>query len=152
MTMIRALIIKEKYIDLILSGKKTWEIRKFDTKIRGPIALISSGYLYGFVYLKRTFRINKETLKKYVDKHRVPPEFIDEYAGGREELYIWVLGNPLRLSEPLKIRYARGVQVWARIPLEDVLERIEEPELRARVEKMYLEVFSDVRGGGKRRI
>lgn len=144
MTLIRALIIKEEYINLILSGKKTWEIRKFNTNIRGPIALISRGYLYGFVYLKNTFRINRESLKKYRDKHGVSPEFIDNYADGREELYVWVLENPLRLDKPLKISYAKGVQVWAHISLEEILEKIEDPDLKSRVKKMYLRVLLNV--------
>ena len=37
------LIIKPEWIDKILSGKKTWEIRGNKTKIRGKIALIQSG-------------------------------------------------------------------------------------------------------------
>ncbi|RLE61173.1 MAG: RNA-binding protein [Thermoprotei archaeon] len=153
MTLIRALIIREEYINMILSGKKIWEIRKFNTNIRGPIALISRGYLYGFVHLKNTFKIDKETLKRYRDKHGVPPEFIDKYAGDREELYVWVLEKPLRLDKPLKISYAKGVQVWAHISLEEILEKIENSDLKSSVEKMYLRVLLNVgKEGGKRGI
>lgn len=39
----KGLIIKSPWIELILEGKKTWEIRGSNTKIRGPIVLIKSG-------------------------------------------------------------------------------------------------------------
>jgi len=39
----KGLIIKSPWIELILEGKKTWEIRGSNTKIRGPVALIKSG-------------------------------------------------------------------------------------------------------------
>ena len=38
-----ALIIRQPWLGLILSGKKTWEIRGSRTNKRGPIALIESG-------------------------------------------------------------------------------------------------------------
>ena len=39
----KGLIIREPWIDYILSGKKVWEIRGSNTTIRGRIALIKSG-------------------------------------------------------------------------------------------------------------
>ena len=39
----KALLIKTPWIDKILDGKKTWEIRGSATKIRGRIALVQSG-------------------------------------------------------------------------------------------------------------
>ena len=39
----KALIIKKPWIDNILDGKKTWEIRGSKTNIRGQIELIQSG-------------------------------------------------------------------------------------------------------------
>ena len=45
----RALIIRRPYIDRILSGRKTWEIRNSNTQIRGIIGLIEarSGLIVG---------------------------------------------------------------------------------------------------------
>jgi hypothetical protein len=45
----KGLIVKSPWIELILEGKKTWEIRGSNTKIRGPIALIKSGSGNGLV-------------------------------------------------------------------------------------------------------
>jgi hypothetical protein len=42
MTM-KGLIIRAPYVDWIVDGKKTWEIRGSATKVRGPLALIKGG-------------------------------------------------------------------------------------------------------------
>ena len=39
----RALLIRHPHIDLILDGKKIWEIRGSRTSVRGTIALVPSG-------------------------------------------------------------------------------------------------------------
>ena len=38
----RGLLIRTPYVDRILDGRKTWEIRGSRTAVRGPIALIRS--------------------------------------------------------------------------------------------------------------
>ena len=39
----KGLMIKSPWIDKILAGEKTWEIRGYTTETRGTIALIKSG-------------------------------------------------------------------------------------------------------------
>lgn len=39
----KGLVIKQPWIDYILSGNKIWEIRSTNTNIRGKIELIQSG-------------------------------------------------------------------------------------------------------------
>ena len=39
----KALLIKTRWLDLILDGHKTWELRGTSTKTRGTIALVESG-------------------------------------------------------------------------------------------------------------
>jgi len=41
----KGLVIKSPYIDRILAGTKTWEMRSSATSVRGPIALIKQGVL-----------------------------------------------------------------------------------------------------------
>ena len=43
MTTLSAMPIREPWIDMILAGKKKWEIRSKFTKKIGPVALIRSG-------------------------------------------------------------------------------------------------------------
>jgi hypothetical protein len=39
----RGLIIRSSWVEMILAGKKTWEIRGRYTHVRGKIALIRAG-------------------------------------------------------------------------------------------------------------
>ncbi len=110
---IRGLIIREPYVYMVASGAKRWEVRKYNTRVRGYVALISRGYLYGFANLVDVFKIKTGELKKYRHMHKVPDSFLDKYARGNKELYVWVFSNPLPLRQPLKVRYSRGAQVWA---------------------------------------
>jgi ASCH domain len=41
--MFRALLIRHPWVDMILDGKKTWEIRGAKTSVREIIGLIPSG-------------------------------------------------------------------------------------------------------------
>ena len=118
-----ALIIKRPFINLILEGKKTWELRKSNTKIRGLIALISKGKLYGFVNLTNTFRIKVSELKAFEHMHRAG-RILKRYAGGREELYVWVLSSPLRLPKPIKVTYPRGVRMWTKLKVKKIIRKL----------------------------
>ena len=40
---VKGLVIREPFVDWILDGLKTWEIRRSATMIRGPVALIMGG-------------------------------------------------------------------------------------------------------------
>jgi len=119
------LIIRKRYIKLILEGKKTWELRKSNTKIRGVIALISKGKLYGFVKLVNTFKAKVGELENYEEMHRAS-NILKEYAGNRDELYVWVLSSPLRLPKPIKISYPKGVRMWTKLKVRKILRRIKE--------------------------
>ena len=39
----KGLLVKSPWVDFILNGKKTWEIRGSNTRIRGRVGLIKSG-------------------------------------------------------------------------------------------------------------
>jgi hypothetical protein len=39
----KALVVKQPWVDKILSGAKVWELHGFRTQTRGPIALIQGG-------------------------------------------------------------------------------------------------------------
>ena len=76
----KGLIIKEPWISLILSGKKTWELRSRDTRVRGRIALIrkGSGTVLGSAELTGTLpKLARSDLIANVAKHRVPESDID---------------------------------------------------------------------------
>jgi hypothetical protein len=82
----------DKWLQLILAGKKTWEIRRTQTNCRERIALgntMSKKY-EGYANITDCIEFNVKDLKKFGDKHQAN-EFIDRYAGEKETLFAWVL-------------------------------------------------------------
>ena len=109
----KGLIIKEPYIDLILKGKKKWEIRGNNTKIRGKIALIKSGSkrIYGEVDLVDSFEIDLERYKKYCKDLYGYEEQCLPY----KKTYAWVVENPLIYSEPKEYIHPQGAVIWVNL-------------------------------------
>lgn len=147
MERVRGLIVREEYIRLILSGRKRWEIRRTNTRVRGLVALVSRGMLYGFVEIVDSFPVDVEELKERADMHGVEPGFVERYAAGRRRLYVWVVERPLRLPRPVPVRYARGAQVWAQISLGEVVSSLRDAGMADVAE----EVLRRVRRYGGRR-
>lgn len=115
----KGLIVREPFASMIVDGEKVWEIRKSRTKVRGEILILSGGKALGeaeLVDVLGPFRV--EELAKHADKHRVDPQFLREYSGGKP-LYAWVLRNARRFDRAKKVKMARGAQVWANVVVED---------------------------------
>ncbi len=125
MVRIRGLIVRQPYASMLARGEKRWEIRRYSTRVRGPVALVSRGLLYGFAELIDVFSASIELLSKYPHMHRVSREELEEYAAGLDVLYVWVFSNPLPLPKPVKVSYARGAQVWAFLDMREVLNTLE---------------------------
>lgn len=81
----RCLKIDDKWVNLILSGIKTWEIKRTNTKIRERIALGNTRTMcyVGYATLSDSIEMSIAELKKYHDKHQAN-DFIDEYAKGKK--------------------------------------------------------------------
>uniref|UniRef100_A0A7C6E0Y1 ASCH domain-containing protein n=1 Tax=Thermus tengchongensis TaxID=1214928 RepID=A0A7C6E0Y1_9DEIN len=97
------LIVREPYASLIVEGKKTWEIRKRKTRHRGPLGIVSGGYLIGqadVVGVEGPFRV--EELLPHQDKHLAEEAFLKAYAGD-EPLFAWVLENAFRYEKPFYV-------------------------------------------------
>nr|WP_279231343.1 ASCH domain-containing protein [Thermus altitudinis] len=95
------LIVREPYASLIVDGKKTWEIRKRKTRHRGPLGIITSGYLIGqadLLDVQGPFTV--EELLAHPEKHLADEAFLRAYAG-EQPLYAWILRNAFRYEEPL---------------------------------------------------
>jgi hypothetical protein len=115
------LIIKKEWLDRILDGSKSWEIRGRRTARRGPIALIESGSghvkgtctiidVIGPIGLRR-LRANAEKAGFVAEK--------TPYA----KTYAWVLENPGRLPRPVPYRHPAGAVIWVELE-SDVVERV----------------------------
>ena len=109
----KGLIIKSPYIELILEGKKIWEIRGSNTNIRGKIALIKSGSkkIYGEIELVDCIKID---LTEYNNYHR------ELYGTEVKELpykntYAWVVKNPCIYDEPKSYIHPMGAIIWVNL-------------------------------------
>ena len=114
----RGLLIKPPWIDLILSGQKTWELRGTNTKKRGEIALIlsGSGLIVGSCELANVIGpLSLKEINENFSKHQVPLEAIKSIMAYKKT-YAWVLenSNPLKVSVPYK--HPRGAVIWVKLP------------------------------------
>jgi hypothetical protein len=111
----RCLKIDNNWINLILSGKKTWEIRRRNTLIRERIALgdTKTKRYIGYARIVNSIEMTIEELKKYNDKHQAN-DFLGKYAEGRKTLFAWVLENVEIEEEPKSYSYSTGS--WCSCP------------------------------------
>jgi hypothetical protein len=109
----RCLKIDDKWINLILSGKKTWEIRTRNTNIRERIALGNTKIkcYVGYATIVDSVEMKISELFKHNEKHQAN-DFIKQYAKGRETLFIWVLKDIKAEHEPKTYSYSTGS--WCR--------------------------------------
>lgn len=102
----RALIIREPWISLILSGEKTWEMRTNWTSVRGWIALARKGTntIAGLAYLSDCRPpLSALTYDQYFDFHQIPP---DQTAHVIENKWIfpWVFSDVVAFPEPIPFK------------------------------------------------
>ena len=110
----RALIIRQPWLDMILSGEKIWEMRSKPTKITGRIGLIEqgTGFIVGEVNLDRcglelTNFMTAEATKIF---HNV-----DDLRLLKRWRYPWVLSKPERYKNPVPYIHPKGAVTWVRI-------------------------------------
>ena len=109
----RCLKIDDKWVNLILKGSKTLEIRRTNTTIREQIALGNKGKkrVVGYAKIVDSIEMTVEDLKKHNDKHQAN-DFLEEYANGRETLFAWVLEDIEIELNPKPYSYSTGS--WCR--------------------------------------
>jgi hypothetical protein len=104
------LIVKRKWLDLILSGQKTWEIRSTPTTKREVVALIESGsgYVLGEARITDSLVVSLTDLQNNVEKHRVEDLSIITYS----KPHAWVLTEAKRYKEHQPYKHPQGAVVW----------------------------------------
>lgn len=110
---LKGLIIRQPWIELILSGKKIWEMRSKPTSVRGPIALIEkgTGTVVGIANLVDSLMsLSASEMPINFDKHRVPQEVVEER--GFNWLTPWVLADARRLDQPVNYHHKSGAVIW----------------------------------------
>jgi hypothetical protein len=114
--MLRALLIRPYWIDLILKGKKTWEIRGSRTAMRGIIALVpsGSGTITGVCEVVDCIGpLSASLFRKNAAKAGMRPS--EARLGWYRTTYAWVLKKPTRLKTPVPYRHPSGAVLWVKL-------------------------------------
>jgi len=115
---IKAIVIRKRWLDLILDGAKTWEMRGKPAHYRGPLALIckgSGGQVLGLADLVDSLpRLSEAAFKASRDRHGVPPEE-DARVLAAGWVFPWVLENVRQLPTPVLSGQKPGQVTWVPI-------------------------------------
>jgi len=121
-TLLRALLIRRPWIDKILDGEKTWEIRGARTTIRGTIGLIASksGTVIGVCELVDCIGpLTANGFRKNSAKAGMRPS--EAQLGYYRQTYAWVLAKPKYLKKPVPYEHPSGAVIW--VTLDRSVER-----------------------------
>ena len=112
-----ALIIKKEWLDLILTGSKTWELRSVATKKRGLIGLIESGsgLIVGTANLVDVMpKIETESvLNETWINHRF--DLGDDSFECFKWRFPWVFSEAERLLLPVPYSHPMGAVTWVNL-------------------------------------
>tara|TARA_R110002072_G_scaffold302794_1_gene488770 strand:+ start:6602 stop:7258 length:657 start_codon:yes stop_codon:yes gene_type:complete len=112
----QGIIIDEPWIEKILTGEKTWEMRSKRTPKRGTIALIKKGTktvvgiaeLYGC-----DGPLSKDELRNTMDRHRIPERMFNHSS--YKWFCAWKLRNVHKLKNPVSYEHKKGSTVWVNL-------------------------------------
>lgn len=118
----KGLIIRSPWIDLVLQGEKTWEIRGANTCIRGRIALIKSGTgcVFGTVELVDCLPLDLMNYQGHIAEHRVTAVQSLPYP----KTFAWVLARSVPFEQPVPYRHPKGAVIWVNEALDDGVQQI----------------------------
>jgi hypothetical protein len=111
----RGLLIRSPWIERILEGSKSWEIRGFNTGVRGTIALIrsGSGKIVGTCDLVDV--LGPLTLEDMRDNVSKSGEDCALTSLPYVKTYAWVLKNARPLEEPIPYAHPHGAIIWVKL-------------------------------------
>lgn len=110
------LIIKKKWLDLIVSGKKTLEIRGSNTtKIDQDIYLLESGTrrVRAICKIYATYPISCSNWSEEREKHCVDISYRD-LKNRYKNPYAWVLSNIEPMDDILYYEHPQGAVIWVK--------------------------------------
>lgn len=117
----KALIIKKEWLDLILTGKKIFEVRGSNTNIRGKIGLIESGsgLIIGECDLVNSIVIDNNNIEYVLDKSCINnSEIINNMY---KHPHAWELNNSIRYNQPLKYKHPKGAIIWIDLKKQNIV-------------------------------
>ncbi len=129
----KGLVIRTPWINMILAGTKSWEMRSKLTHIRGRIALIraGSGLIVGSAELVDCLpALSLEQMRQTQGFHGIPD---DQLASAFEANWTtpWVLRNVEVLATPKPYQHKSGAVKWVHVPDEDPQQSMSAPTQQA---------------------
>jgi len=113
----KGLMIRSPWIEKILEGEKTWEVRGSNTKTRGTIALIrsGSGLVVGTCKLVDVVGpLSPSEFKRNTPRHHVKVRNRGNHLPYKKT-YAWVLSDAISLKKPRPYKHPRGAAIWVKL-------------------------------------
>lgn len=109
----RVLKIRTKWLELLLSHRKSWEIRSRTCAV-GPVLLFEVGAkrIVGRADIVNVFPLSHSELGRYFDKHCVDNTALEEL--GYANPHVWELANVKRFNIPIPHDGGRHMVTWGR--------------------------------------
>jgi hypothetical protein len=127
----KAIVLREPYVSLILGGKKTWEMRSSPMNMRGRVGLIKqgSGHVVGVAELVDC--LPPLTAANYAEKEALHCVAAADQPAAvkRKWVYPWLVKRAQSLSRPVRYKHRLGAVVWVRLDdevIRSVLEQLED--------------------------
>lgn len=110
----RALIIKKEYLDKILSGEKTWEMRSRATKICEKIGLIESGsgLIVGECWLLGSLSPIEKEFSYFATKKF---HCVNDFSLLKKWKHPWLIDLAKRYDNPIPYKHPKGAVIWVKI-------------------------------------
>ncbi|CAA0081077.1 Uncharacterised protein [Zhongshania aliphaticivorans] len=121
----KALIIDSPWIEKILTGEKTWEMRSTRATHRGPFALIQkgSGQVKGIAHLDSVSGpYSNAEIGQFFHKHHVGPSIYEQ--ADYKWRYAWELSQANKLKQPVDYRHKNGAVTWVDLDDDDATHAI----------------------------
>jgi len=113
---VKCLKINDKWLKLILEGKKTLEIRKTHCHVTERIALgnTKTKKVEGYAMVTSSQELSINWLRKLGHKHQAN-DFLEHYANGKSSLFAWEFGGVT--VEPNPYPYSFSTGCWCKASL-----------------------------------
>lgn len=113
----RALIVRQPYADLIMTGQKTLEMRSRHTKVRGTIGIIpaGSGVIIGTVEIVGSWDYSGEKILKSIGGQTLHCVESKDWHLLEKWCFGWELANPKPFEKPVPYEHPRGAVTWVKL-------------------------------------
>ncbi len=113
------LVIRSPWIEKILGGEKTWEIRSKPNSTTGRIVLCKGGGpIVGTCTIQPSIALSREEFRKNFDKHCVSEQQLIEFYGDRP-VFAWPVSDVRPLVTPIRYKHPGGGS-WVTLSAQNV--------------------------------